>query len=189
MVEIIKEIARCLANRQIPYMIVGGQAVLNYGEPRLTKDIDITVALPPDKFETVLNAVSETFAPLSGNLEDFVKKSWVLPVKHVATGTVLDITFTDTIFEKEAIAKGRKLDIDGVLVNFISPEHLIVEKIFAGRPKDLLDVENILNVQRLKLDFNEIEEKLKTFDNDFGQSDFLELWKTIKKKFDHKWSS
>ena len=29
----------------IPYMVVGGQAVLLYGEPRLTRDIDITLGI------------------------------------------------------------------------------------------------------------------------------------------------
>ncbi|MDT8395705.1 MAG: hypothetical protein RRA32_04540 [bacterium] len=41
--ELIARIAASLNVRKIPYMIIGGQAVLLYGEPRLTRDIDVTL--------------------------------------------------------------------------------------------------------------------------------------------------
>ena len=45
--ELLSEISKELGRRKIPYMIIGGQAVLLYGEPRLTKDIDITLGVTP----------------------------------------------------------------------------------------------------------------------------------------------
>ncbi|GAF75408.1 unnamed protein product, partial [marine sediment metagenome] len=41
--EILAKLARALDKNNIPYMIIGGQAVLLYGEPRLTRDIDVTL--------------------------------------------------------------------------------------------------------------------------------------------------
>lgn len=41
--ELLKKLSIKLEERNIDYMIIGGQAVLIYGEPRLTKDIDITL--------------------------------------------------------------------------------------------------------------------------------------------------
>jgi len=38
-------------------MVIGGQAVLLYGEPRLTKDIDITVGADLDRLPEVLRLV------------------------------------------------------------------------------------------------------------------------------------
>lgn len=43
--ELIERIAVSLDREEIPYMIIGGQAVLYYGEPRFTKDIDITLGI------------------------------------------------------------------------------------------------------------------------------------------------
>ncbi|GJL55165.1 MAG: hypothetical protein NPIRA02_22970 [Nitrospirales bacterium] len=37
------KISKTLKRRRIPYMVIGGQAVLVYGEPRLTRDIDVTL--------------------------------------------------------------------------------------------------------------------------------------------------
>ncbi|MGB3565055.1 MAG: hypothetical protein WBH85_09195 [Thermoanaerobaculia bacterium] len=41
---LLERIALALDNADLPYMVIGGQAVLLHGEPRLTRDIDITVA-------------------------------------------------------------------------------------------------------------------------------------------------
>ncbi len=51
--KLIKKIARHLDDAKIPYMIIGGQAVLLYGTPRLTRDIDITVGVDTDKFQLI----------------------------------------------------------------------------------------------------------------------------------------
>ena len=51
--ELIKKIAQCLDQDEIPYMIIGGQAVLLYGTPRLTRDIDITLGIDTDKFQLI----------------------------------------------------------------------------------------------------------------------------------------
>ena len=46
---LLEKTAAALENAAIPYMIIGGQAVLVYGEPRLTKDIDITLGVGLDR--------------------------------------------------------------------------------------------------------------------------------------------
>ena len=42
---LLKKIAIQLKKGVISYMVIGGQAVLLYGEPRLTRDIDITLGM------------------------------------------------------------------------------------------------------------------------------------------------
>jgi hypothetical protein len=42
---LLKNIGLQLKKASIPYMVIGGQAVLLYGEPRLTRDIDITMGI------------------------------------------------------------------------------------------------------------------------------------------------
>ena len=48
--KLIKKTARILDHQKIPYMIIGGQAVLIYGRPRLTRDIDITLGIDTDRY-------------------------------------------------------------------------------------------------------------------------------------------
>ncbi len=53
---ILKQIASALDKAGIPYMVIGGRAVLLYGEPRLTKDIDVTLPSIPGAYsgDTIL---------------------------------------------------------------------------------------------------------------------------------------
>ena len=46
---LLKAIAQSLDRRGIPYMVIGGQAVLLYGEPRQTRDIDVTMGIGPER--------------------------------------------------------------------------------------------------------------------------------------------
>ena len=48
-IRLLEAIGLGLEERQIPYMIIGGQAVLIYGEPRLTRDIDVTLGVGPER--------------------------------------------------------------------------------------------------------------------------------------------
>ena len=47
--KLLSRIGLCLDNQCLPYMIIGGQAVLLYGEPRLTKDIGVTLGVNIDQ--------------------------------------------------------------------------------------------------------------------------------------------
>ena len=57
--KIICSISSTLERCNIPYMLIGGQAVLIYGEPRLTRDIDITLGVDVDKIEDVISVANE----------------------------------------------------------------------------------------------------------------------------------
>jgi hypothetical protein len=61
--EILSRIGASLSKHSLPYMIIGGQAVLLYGEPRLTRDIDITLGVDVDH-------IDEIFAGRPRDIED-----------------------------------------------------------------------------------------------------------------------
>ena len=51
---LLKKLSQELNLQSIPYMVIGGQAVLVYGEPRLTKDIDITLGINVDELDKLV---------------------------------------------------------------------------------------------------------------------------------------
>ncbi|MCS7312955.1 MAG: hypothetical protein NZ742_08605 [Acidobacteria bacterium] len=55
--ELLERIAQVLETADLPYMVIGGQAVLLYGEPRLTQDIDITLGADLDRWAEVRTLV------------------------------------------------------------------------------------------------------------------------------------
>jgi predicted nucleotidyltransferase len=143
--ELLKKLAIAFDNDSVPYMVFGGQAVLIYGEPRLTRDIDITLGLEPHQAKPVLQIIEQLGLKLRiDNVEEFLAQTFVLPALDPETQFRLDFVFSLTDFERQAIARSRIVEIDGVPVRYISLEDLIVTKIIAGRPRDLEDVKGVI---------------------------------------------
>ena len=178
----LKDIATSLKREGIPFMVIGGQAVAVYGRPRFTQDIDITIALTPDEAEKIIRAVNESFTTLPEDVQRFVRETWVLPLEHMETKVRVDIIFSITPFEREAIEKAREIEIDDVSVQYASPEYLVVQKIIAGRARDLEDATGIIEVQGEKIDIGEIERLIKTFGKGEKGKEWRKRWKMLKKE-------
>jgi len=146
--EILARLAAALDRHGIPGMVIGGQAVLLYGEPRLTRDIDVTLGVGTDRLAAVLELLPEVpLRALPVDLEAFVHRTMVLPALHEATGIRVDLVFSFTPYEQEAIARARSVMLGGQAVRFASPEDVIIHKVFAGRPRDLEDAATIVRNQ------------------------------------------
>src|SRR5512135_2369360 len=118
--EVLKAVVRCLDASAIPYVIMGGQAVLQYGESRLTRDIDLTIALTPEEIDKVLRPLQSCgFSPIPANVREFVNETWVLPVEHSETAVRVDIVFSILPFERNAISDANEIDFGGVRLRFI----------------------------------------------------------------------
>lgn len=176
----LKEVAHFLSEAGIPYMVIGGQAVLQYGEPRFTQDIDITIGLIPEELRKALDALpQEIFRLLPEDVEGFVRDTWVLPLEHRETGVRVDLIFSMTSFEREAIESAREILIDNMPIHYISPEDLIVQKIVSGRPRDLEDAKSILEIQGERIDKKRIERILEALAREAEEAEWIKRWKEI----------
>lgn len=143
--ELLKKLAQALDVAGIPYMVFGGQAVLLYGEPRLTRDIDITLGIDPSEPGPLLALIRQLgLRILVSDAEDFLRQTFVLPVLDPPSGVRIDFVFSLTRYERRAIDRAKLMALDEVQVRFVSVEDLIVQKIVAGRPRDLEDVKNVI---------------------------------------------
>ena len=180
--ELLARIAAALSGRNLPYMIIGGQAVLLYGEPRLTKDIDVTLGVNIDCLDDLLSIVKElSLAPLPEKIPSFVQRTMVLPVLERSSGIRVDFIFSFTPYETQAIGRARKVILAGQEVCFASLEDLILHKIFAGRPRDLEDV-RILILKNPGIEVSYIRRWLREFDTAFQGKGFLGTFENLLKK-------
>jgi hypothetical protein len=155
---LLARISSALDERLIPFMLIGGQAVLVHGDPRLTQDIDITLGLAPTRSSEVLELCeSSGLEPLPRQPEAFVRETFVLPAEDRATGVRIDFIFSTTAYEAQAIERAQRLSIGGGRVPFARAEDLILHKLFAGRPRDLEDVRGVLRRKGPELDWGYLE--------------------------------
>lgn len=149
-------------------MIIGGQAVLLYGEPRLTKDIDITLGIGVTELNR-LKAVLPRMG-LEVLIKDevqFVERTMVLPTRERQIGIRVDLIFSFSPYEIEAIGRARGIRLGRSEVNFASPEDVIIHKVIAGRPRDMEDVKTII-LKNPGLDSDYILKWLDEFDRSLG---------------------
>ena len=143
--EILERTAAALADRGLPYMVIGGQAVLLYGEPRFTKDIDVTLGVDTGQLGTALEAArAARLRPLVSDAGQFVGETGVLPLIDDASGIRVDLIFSWSGYEQEAMRRVARVKIGRTEVSFASLEDMVIHKIVSGRPRDLEDVRLML---------------------------------------------
>ncbi len=143
--QLISRIAAELRRAEIPYMIIGGQAVLLHGLPRMTKDIDITLGIDTRDLDKVVKCVAAIgLEIIPDHFESFVEKTFVLPARHQESGIRVDFIFSFIPYERQAIERAKPVLLKGEPVMFASAEDVIIHKCFAGRPRDLEDARSII---------------------------------------------
>jgi hypothetical protein len=160
-------------------MVIGGQAVLLYGEPRLTKDIDITLGVGVRE----LNKLKRTISSLGLKIlverdEEFVERNMVLPTLDEKSGIRVDFIFSFSLYERQAIERAKDIKLGRSMVRFASLEDVVIHKVIAGRARDLEDIQSIL-LKNQKYDSDYIERWLKEFDKSLNEQ-FLKIFREIK---------
>ncbi len=160
-------------------MVIGGQAVLLYGEPRLTRDIDITLGIGTEELGRI-KRVSRTMGLkiLVKNDKDFVAKTMVLPVLEKESGIRIDFTFSCSPYERQAIERAKDVKLGRTSVKFASVEDLVIHKVIAGRARDLEDIKSVL-LKNPNYDLHYVEKWLREFDQSLGEH-FLKTFRKIK---------
>lgn len=149
-----------LSARGVPYAIIGGIAVQRWGQPRLTRDVDLTVLLPAGGEEAALREIVATFRPRIEGAVAFALKHRVLPL-DVPGGSEADLSLGLPGYEEYVIARAVAYDLGGGReVRLCSAEDLIVHKALAGRPQDVLDIEGIVARQGAALDIGYVRQWL-----------------------------
>jgi predicted nucleotidyltransferase len=162
--KLIRRIAQRLDKDKIPYMVIGGQAVLVYGRPRLTRDIDITLGIDADEFALIEKTCKRLkLNILPENPADFAKKTRALPAEDTKLRIRVDFIFSFTIYEKRALKQAREVLIDNYPVKFASCEDVIIHKMVAGRAVDEEDVKSILIKNRKSLNLKYVKKWLSQF--------------------------
>lgn len=168
MKELLAKVARQLEQRKIPYCVIGGQAVLVHGEPRFTRDIDLTLGTSTDRLPELLAlAKAEGWRVLVGNAEAFVAQHLVLPCEDATSGVRVDFIFGLTPFERQAVERAQAIEVAGSAVCFATAEDLLIHKLVAGRPRDLEDAAGVM-LKNPNLDRAYVRSWLEQFDRDLG---------------------
>ena len=154
------EIQRFFAERRWRFAIIGGVAVIRWGEPQAPQDVDVCLLTG---FGGESDFVGEILGDFAGRIADadrFALESRVLLVS-ASNGVPIDIALAGIPFEEQLIGRASDFEfLPGVCLRTCSAEDLVVLKAFAGRAKDWATVEGVLARQKDTLDWGYVEEHL-----------------------------
>ena len=156
--EVLRKVVEKLRDLDIEYMLSGSVAMNFYGQPRMTRHIDIIISIKETQIRRFIDAFKEEF---------YIESEMVL--KEVSGKGMFNVSLNDYIVKVDFILrKDTKYDINAFerrrLVNvgdfeicLISPEDLVPNKLLWAREGNSeiqkRDVKNILMITD-DLDFN-----------------------------------
>jgi hypothetical protein len=149
-----------LAGLGVPYMVTGSTAGILYGEPRMTHDVDIVVALAPRDVQAFVAAFpdDEFYCPPEDVLAIEVRREarGHCNLIHHATGFKADIYVAADELHEWGLAHRNVIVVDGVEVAVAPVEYVIVRKLEYYRegrsPKHVRDILGMLEVSEASID-------------------------------------
>lgn len=119
----------------------GALALGYYAEPRTTIDIDANVFIPPERWRDAAAALS----PLGVETDtDETRLEREGTIRWRWGRTPIDLFFSEIPIHEAMPAATRTYDFSGERLPFVGPEHLVAFKALYDRPKDWIDIEQVL---------------------------------------------
>lgn len=175
-------IQKHLAEEGISSIVIGGVAVGAWGEPRLTRDVDLKVLLTRQDTQRLLEVLSSFSTPLVPNPAEMLKKQAVLFIQD-NLGTRIDLLLAETPYDVIAIQRGRNVEIQpGISIRLCSPEDLIIYKLISTRMRDHEDVISVVRRQANSLDDSYILDWLSQFETALDDSTLVEEYRRLRFK-------
>ena len=144
--EDFRDFLKLLNDHEVEYLLIGGYAVGYHGFPRTTLDMDVWVAINPDNATKMVDVmIGFGFLPEAVSPEIFINAKGIIrmgvpPLRLEVLKEIDGVEFRECY--------GRRIvdNLDGVEVSIISLRDLRKNKKASGRPKDIVDLENLPDV-------------------------------------------
>lgn len=157
--ELLHHVIEILEELDAPYMVVGSFASAVYGEPRMTRDIDIVIQLSRDHVDKLCAAFppEEYYVSCEAAVEALRYESQ-FNVIHGSSGNKVDfmIAHSDE-WGKEQLNRRKRVKLATGLNGYVaSPEDVIIGKLLyykeGGSEKHLRDITGIMKISGGKVD-------------------------------------
>jgi hypothetical protein len=144
---------RALVAARIPHAIGGALALAYYAEPRATVDVDVNVFVAVDRWRVVHDALGPLGVDTSAD-EQALERDGQVRLRW--DRNPVDLFFAYDPFHEEMRRATRRVPFAGETIPILAPEHLAVCKAMFDRPKDWIDIEQMV-VATDPLDLPEVE--------------------------------
>lgn len=180
------EVGQFLTEHHIPYVVIGGLAVQEWGNARLTVDADFTIAAPLEGLSDTVRLITSHFPSRVPDPQGMAQRARMILIS-ASNGVEVDMSLALPGYEDELFRRVVEIEIDAdKLIRVCSAEDLIIHKAVAGRPQDIVDIEGVVLRQSKRLDVAYIRRWLREFSDLLANPDVLERFERPYRKLKPK---
>jgi predicted nucleotidyltransferase len=152
-IDILKFVCMKLNQAELPYMLTGSLAANFYAVPRMTRDIDLVIELLESDVDRFFEVFQHDFYVSKESIADSIRRGGMFNAIHQGSAMKIDfIVRKGSPYRLLEFQRRRQVELDGTQVWIVSPEDLIVSKLFWAKDSlsemQLRDVRNLRNSMR-----------------------------------------
>ena len=128
--EFLRSIVHRLGAAEIPYMLTGSLALAIWARPRMTRDVDVVIEANHAAVQRLVAAFATDSYVSSEAAAEAVTDHTMFNVIHLTSLLKADfILRRNEPYERTKFARRRSIDLEGLPVDVISPEDLVLSKL------------------------------------------------------------
>src|SRR6266404_5300176 len=148
-IDIVRDISKKFEQAGIAYMLTGSMAMNYYAQPRMTRDIDVVVAIGPENIERIAALFRPEYYVSEESIRESLAHESIFNLIHHESVIKVDcIARKSSEYRQTEFARRRQVSIGDFSTYIVSKEDLIISKLFWAKDShselQLADVKNLL---------------------------------------------
>jgi hypothetical protein len=146
--DIVRDVSRRLEQGSLDYMLTGSMAMNYYAQPRMTRDIDLVVALTPEDTETIVKLFRpDYYVSRDAVSSSILHESLFNLIHEESIIKVVCIVRKNTPYRRAEFERRQRITIEDFCTWIASKEDLIISKLWWAKDshseQQLRDVKNL----------------------------------------------
>jgi len=148
-IDVVKDISRRFEQAHVPYMLTGSMAMNYYAQPRMTRDIDVVIAITADDVERIVALFYTDYHIDEQNIRESLAHESIFNLIHHESVIKVDcIIRKSSAYRKTEFERRQRISIRDFTTFIVSKEDLIISKLFWAKESrseiQFGDVRNLL---------------------------------------------
>jgi hypothetical protein len=148
-IDIVRDISRRFEQAAIPYMLTGSMAMNYYAQPRMTRDIDVVIAIVPEDVDRIAALFRPDYYVSEESIRESLAHESIFNLIHQESVIKVDCIIRKKIeYRRVEFERRRRISILDFTTFIVSKEDLIISKLLWAKDSHselhLGDVRNLL---------------------------------------------
>jgi hypothetical protein len=148
-IDIVRDISHRFEQAGIPYMLTGSMAMNYYGRPRMTRDVDVVIAITPEDVDRVAALFRPDYYVSEQSIRESLAHESIFNLIHQDSVIKVDcIIRKNSEYRRTEFERRQRISILDFITFIVSKEDLMLSKLSWAKDShseiQLSDVKNLL---------------------------------------------